>query len=1102
MIRKVVKKRTFNFEAYMSRKPLLSVVVLLSALAYVAMPCANAQSTTASMLGVVRDASGAVVPGAQVTVINTGTSFSRTEMTDQEGEYLITNLPIGSYECKVVMAGFQTFLQTGITLVVNQNARVDVTLSLGVESQTIQVNSEITTVDTHSAVMGELVDRARIQELPLNGRNAMQLAAVVPGVTNILAAPTIQTQSRSGPSITVAGGRDTQNEFRFDGASWKNITQNTALNLPNPDALQEFQILTSSPSAEYGRNSGGIFIAVTRAGTNQFHGSAYDYLRNTALNARNYFTRPPSKKPTLIQNQFGGTIGGPVLHDKLFGFFAYQGTRIHQTQILAPAFIPTPAQRNGTFTDASGHPLVMRDPIHNSVYVGQIPASDFDPTAVKMLNQYVAQSPSGAGVSIQVPNPSVDNQYVVRGDYNPTGKDLLFVRYFRDNGKLTNQAGTYFPYATSDTSLSLQSWTLGGTHTFSASLLDELHLSVARVDSNVSQKDTHQLSDFGATFPGVITPQLPNLNISGFINLNVTDLFNEHDNIYQVGDTFRWTRGKHSVSVGGEFERLELYNFGSSGNNGTFTFNGTRTAGTVPNPSSPSTTITVTGNAFADFLIGRPATLLQASPYHRNAKTLDGYLFAEDDLRLTDRLTLNLGLRYSIFKPFGITGNRTNTFRAGQQSTVVPAAPLGMVFPGDKGIPNGLVPTDYNNVAPRIGFAFDPFRNGRMSIRAAYGLFFEDLRSDIFTYPAVNQPFVISNTLNVPYSFTDPYRGTVDPFPYTYNPANPSFTFPMSLFTVPAPTLNSPYVHNLSASIQQEIFGGMQFNIGYVGKLEHGLVRMTQANPAVYGPGATLANTDSRRPLLPGKYASVRLICMCSPATYNSMQASLSKNYSNGLTFKLAYTWGELIDQYSATNLGQFPQDPANPAGDRSRSDFDRRSVFSGSIVYQIPFFKGVNVIVRQIFSNWSVDSLIQISSGLPFNVITGRDASLTGVGYDRPNVVGNPFRASYNSKTDKLTQFFNKNAYVANNPGQYGNSRRNPLSGPGLQNVNLSLVRSFPLGERYGRVQFRSEFFNALNHANFGQPDGNFNNYSTSFATVTSASDPRIMQFALRYQF
>ena len=351
----------------------------------------------------------------------------------------------------------------------------------------------------------------------------------------------------------------------------------------------------------------------------------------------------------------------------------------------------------------------------------------------------------------------------------------------------------------------------------------------------------------------------------------------EHDNLYQLDDTIRWNRGKHAISFGGELERLELYNFGSSGNNGTFTFNGTQS-----------------GNAFADFLLGTPVTLTQASPYqHAMLKRGTDIYLAEDDIQLAPRLTVSLGLRYSIFQPFGITGNHTNTYRQGQQSTVVPNAPPGMVFPGDAGVQNGLVPTEYHNLAPRVGLAFDPRGDGKTSLRAAYGLFFEDFRSDVWTYPAVNQPFVVSNTVNTPYSLQDPYHGQVDPFPYHYSPTNAQFTFPMSLFTVPTPTFNSPYVHNLSASVQHEMNNGLVFKVAYVGKLEHNLVRMLQNNPAVYGPGATLANTNSRRVLLPGITAASAISAHVPDAAYESLAGFTQQALHQRLHFHVHDTFQE-----------------------------------------------------------------------------------------------------------------------------------------------------------------------------------------------------------------
>lgn len=1042
------------------------------------------QSTTASMLGVVRDSTGSVIPNAEVTATNTQTALTRTTQSDGTGAYLFTALPIGQYKLSVTAPGFETFIQNGITLDVNANARVDTTLTPGATAQTVEVTAQSTGIDTHTASMSELVDRTRIQELPLNGRNAMQLAAVVPGVTNILAAPPVQTQSRSGPSITVAGGRDTQNEFRLDGNEWKNVTQNTGLNLPNPDALQEFQIITSNPSAEYGRYSGGIFLAVTRSGTNQFHGTAWEYLRNTVLNSRNYFVRAPQRKPTLVQNQFGFTAGGPAIRNKLFLFGSYQGMRIRQSQVLSSAFPPTSAQRAGNFGSQ-----VLKNPRTGGTYDGVIPSSDFDPVAVNILNKYVPLANNTNGQLTQlVSSPINDYQYLLRGDYSVTPSNNIFARYFRERGSFQSQAGNVSPYDPDITGTLTQGLAVEDTQTFGANLLNEFRLGMERVDSTVSELDHTQLSDLGAIFPGVSTPQLPDINVSGYFNLANTDLFKEHDNIYEVGDSVRLTRGRNSISVGGEFERLELYNYGSSGNNGNFTFDGTQT-----------------GNAFADFLIGAPVSMTQASPYQRNAKTWNGYLFAQDDVRFTPRLTVNLGLRYSVFQPFGITGNRTNTYRAGQQSTITPSAPPGMVFPGDRGVQNGLVPTDYNNVAPRVGFSYDVFGDGRTSVRGAYGLIFEDFRSDVWTYPAVNQPFVISNTINTPASLQNPYEGHVDPFPYQYSPATAKFTFPMSLFTVPTPTFNAPFVHNISLSVQHEMKNGLIINIGYVGKLEHNLIRMLQNNPAEYIPGAsTIANTNSRRMLRPGVYASFRSICSCSDAAYQSLQASLTRRYQNGFTFMLAYTFGKLLDYYSATNLGQTPQNPYNMRGDYGRSDYDRRSVFNASVVYAIPFFHEAPRALGAVFSHWEASSIIGVSSGNPFMITTGYDASLTGVGYDRPNMIGNPHR-SYTSRADELSKYFNTAAFVANSPGQYGDTGRNIMSGPGLANVNVSLVRTFPISERLGKLQFRSEFFNLFNHPNFGQPDGNL--ADKTFGVISSTgtagiADPRILQFALRYQF
>jgi hypothetical protein len=1053
--------------------------LVLLALLLLALPAAShGQTTTATIGGVVRDVSGATIAGAKVTALNLLTSFSRETTTDESGAYLITNLPIGDYAVTAEKEGFQRYTQAGITLVVGQNARVDLELQVGSIAMDVTVTMEVPDVDTRSATVGEVVDRVRIQELPLNGRNPMQLAAVVPGVISV-SAPAVVTNARSGPQIVVAGGRDTSNEYRFDGTSHKNLTQNTALNLPAPDALQEFRVVTSNVSAEHGRYTGGTVIAVTRAGTNELHGTAWEYFRNDKLNGTNYFA---TEKPDLNQNQFGFTLGGPVVQNRSFFFGSYQGIRVRETRLFATATPPTADMRAGDFSSATRRPIdpLTRQPFPNDT----IPASRFDPVAVEVMNRYVPlPNASGGRWSELVSQPTNGHQFLGRFDYNISAANNANIRYFRDSTELFTQNGNISPYAPNRRALTVSNWAFQDTHTFSQSLLNELRLGANRVDSKVFVLDDTQLSDLGANFPGVITPQLPTINVSGFFNLGTQDVFGEDGGIYQISNVLRWFRGRHSLSVGGEFEVTQMFNRGSSANQGVFSFDGY-----------------ATGNAFADFLLGKPVSLDQASPYERLVKGWDWYAFVQDDFRVSNKLTINLGLRYQYFQPYNSVRDRTNTFRQGQQSQITPGAPVGMVFPGDPGISRGLVEGDKNNFAPRLGVAWDPRGDGRLSIRAAYGLYYEDFRSDLWTYPAVNQPFVIREFINNPPSFQDPYAGRTSPFPYVYSPETAKFQFPMGLFTVIAPELKMAHMHQMSFSVEQALPLKLVGKAAYVGKRADNLIRMEQRNPATYIPGqSTLANTNARRLGMSPEYTSVREITASAGAQYDSLQLSLSRRMSDGLTLMASYTLGKFMDEYSSANLGQTSQDPNNPDAEWARSDEDRRHVFNASFYYELPFFRESQGIVGALFGDWGLAGMVSILSGTPVNVVSGRDLSLTGVGFDRPDLVGDP-EIAHSNRAAMVAKYFNTDAFVANKPGQYGNAGRNLFSGPGYSSTNLSLTKAFPLPGRLGRLQVRAEAFNVFNQVNFGQPEARLIN--PNFGRILTAGDPRIVQLAVRWGF
>jgi len=1038
----------------------------------------NAQTTAGTLFGVARDSSGGAVPGVGITAIQEETSFTRKSVTDERGEFLITNLPVGRYSLTAEKAGFRRVSQEGIRLEVNQNARVDLTLSVGLVTESINVTADATGVDTRSATVGEVVDRIRVQELPLNGRNAMELARMVPGVART-SAPAAITQARSGPAVIVGGGRDTENEIRFDGTSHKSLLQNTLFNLPAPDAIQEFKVMTSNFSAEYGRFGGGLFIAATRAGTNQLHVSLWEYLRNQALNARNFFS---IDKPDLKQNQFGLTAGGPVVRKRTFAFGSYQGTRIRQSQLFSTAVPPSAPERGGDFSASARQPV---DPLTGQPFpAGRIPAARFDPVAVQLRDRFVplVNAAGGRHVSL-VPRPTNGDQYLWRVDHSLSASHALNLRYFRDVTELQFQTGDIENYVTSLQRFGVSNWALQDTWTFTPTLLNEFRIGVQRYDSPTTALGRTQLSDFGANYSGVMIPQMPNIGVTGYFSLGSNDIFRDTGNIYQIGDTMRRVRGRHSLSFGGEFSRNEYFGRGSSANQGTFTFDGT-----------------ITRVAWADFLLGRPASLDQSSPYDRLLKGYDWYVFAQDDLRLSSRFTLNLGLRYSLFEPYKVIFDRVNTFRPGVQSTVVPQAPRGLLFPGDPGVTSRLVAADKNNFAPRIGVAWDPIGDGRLGVRASYGLFVEDHRTDPWIYPAVNQPFVIRKLIFNPASLSDPYQGQDNPFPYVYTPAAARFSLPMGLLTVAAPAVPNPYVHHVSFTVEKALRNNLVVKAGYAGKLAHSLLRMNQINPARYIPGqSTVANTDSRRLYMPGVFASIRQVAGNSNSSYHALELLVNKRLSKGITATASYTFSKYLDYYSATNLGQFPQDPFNVRADRSRSDEDRTHVFNSSLFYEIPAGRNGSRAVRSLIGNWTLSSMVTLISGPPLHIRSGVDNSLTGVGWDRPDLVGSPYR-EHASRDDFINSFFNTAAFAANQTGRYGNFGRNVFSGPASAATNISVVKSFPFSERLGKAQIRGEFFNLFNSVNFGQPVVMLNN--RNFGRIQSAGDPRIVQLALRYAF
>jgi hypothetical protein len=1207
------------------------LAILLSALILVVF-CADkvaAQQATALLSGTIKDASGAVIADAKVTLRNSATNVARVTNSNKAGDYVFTSIPIGPYELEVERKGFNKSIRKGITLEINQNARLDIELEVGTESQVVEVTADVTQVDTVSDTIGNSVVGETIQRAPLNGRNVLDLALLQPGVTET------NGDSTAAGNYSIAGGRTDSVTFLLDGGLNNNLLDNSVVFNPNPDTIAEFHILESNYSAEYGRNGGGVISVVTKSGTNQWHGSAFEFLRNDDFNANDYFNIANGlPRNVLKRNQYGATFGGPITiprvlngKDRFFFFVGYQGQRLSQQETTGSNTVFTPAELTGNFSQAAG--------------VNGVNPNGPDPGVACFLTGYFYNSPNapdGTGCSTDAngnaiqgtPHPYFQSnaalaqqaiidptkispfaaEYIALGlmPTNPAGvadyqgahtdnNNELTTKYdfiFSEKDKLSATVGgarnpqlNPFVFAsvpgTPNVSQVNNYYTNAAyTHTFSSNLLSEFRLFLQR--NNVLQdKPGRKLPDASQMGIGIHQddPQGPpnlwfdnNLYV-GFSEQGPTTLVNT---TFGYAEALTYVHGKHNWKFGSgvsAFRNNTVYDYYV---NGEFDFYAGG-AGTDD-------------NSLADFILGIPSQYFQYPHAPSNIRSKSYYGFAQDEWRVTKRLTLDLGARYEYNSPKEDTKGRSFSLVPGLQSTVFSGAPRGMVFPGDRGAPRGVNFPDYTNWAPRVGFAFDPRGDGKTSIRGGFGMFYDILKGEDNLQFNGQPPFFSSVGLTFPTFagtgasnfFSDPFgaAGVPDPFPSTPPPSNLNFSaagfLPInsggSVYFVD-PHLKTPINYQYSLSVQHELARSTALEVSYVGNLSHGLTSLIDVNPFVRGTTDRVLNLgagDSSCPDASGNttsgsygtcsFGSAPEFKNISNAFYNSMQASLNRqlvdsHYLGRTYFTLAYTYGHSIDNASGFRQRNSTVPSYAPNLFRASSDQDIRDRITFSGGWDMPFDRLISSAPKRLTQGWSLFPIVTWRTGLPFDVFANLGEQFTynaegpsGAGdpvNTHANIVGplntlNPHTTqTFNGNTGKY--YFNPNSLSIaqcgdqNDPmpgcvpgpgilpadsqvvadpalATYGTLPRNYLRGPGYVDFDLAFSKTTSITEKV-KFEFRAEFFNLLNHANFTNPGiinngngtyaggaGGANPNSSLFGQITSTYDPRIIQLAGRLSF
>jgi len=1049
-----------------------------------------AQYTTASLGGSVSDESGALVPDARLAVRNVDTGFAQTTSSDASGAFLFSRLPVGRYELRVEKEGFSTYVQAGITLAVNQDASQRVTLKLGQLSERVTVEANTELVVTRTATTSQLIDRQRVAELPLNGRLAQSLLNLAVGTIDLARnGCVICGQGGVYPgeaTASVNGAQRDQVNYQLDAVSHNDTYLNASLPFPNPDSVQEFNLQSGNFSAEYGNAGGGVVNVITKSGTNALHGSAFDFLRNGVLNARNFFA---PKQDTLKRNQFGGAVGGPIVKDKLFFFGTYQGTRTR----IAPAgiinFVPTPAERDGDFSSLSKQ---LIDPVSKApVPSNRIPASRINPVS-KFFLKWVPL-PNAAARQVTYPGSMVvqtENQFMTKVDYN-LRKHQISGRYFftdyeqpavvpKDNVLAANSSGN---------AVRLQNVSVIHNYTASPTLLVNSTFGLNRQRGGSLSSAPFGYPDAGVKISSAASSDLKappelSMSITGAFGLGTNHLgaFDRGD--YTVREVVTKIRGPHELRFGGEALRVLNHIINTYQMDSSFTFSGQ-----------------LSGDGLADFMFGRASAFSQGGGEFKNLKGTKWTLFLQDNWRVSGNLTLNLGLRWDPYTaPYDREG-RVVCFQPGVKSSRYPKAPLGLIYGGDNHdatCPLSGMDNSWGNIAPRVGFAYRLTKDGRTSVRGGAGFYYTPIQTTDFNAFANIAPFAPTFRFS-DVAFEDPYGSArvPNPFPAQYGPTvrgpEVDFTLPAAIRWTFAKDFRIPQIMTWNLMLERQVGTDWVLKAAYQATkgtyLSQSVVR--EINPAIYIPGqSTVANTQARRRYQ--DFSNIGRIESGNNSIYNALQLTVEKRFGHGLSVLANYTWSKAIDDLGWIN-------PSNRRFDRAVSATDLPRNFKFSNVWEVPKL-GLRGAAAKLVDGWMLNSMVTWQSGFATSVTSGLDNAFTGTGSQRADFLGGTASLdSGRSHGEMVARFFDTSKFTANAIGTFGSSGRNNLRGPRFFNTDLGVVKNTKITERVS-VQFRSEFFNVLNKVNLRPPTTNAS--SAQFGRITGAADPRILQFALKIVF